>query len=76
MARPIQFPRQLVMQVSDEQAERVERDAALRGDGSKSAAARRLLSLGAILADHLAAGGTRQDDGGAWLEDAAKKVQP
>ena len=53
MARPTQFPRQLVMQVTDELAERVDQDAALRGDGSKSAAARRLLAIGALLADYV-----------------------
>jgi hypothetical protein len=58
MARPTQYPRQLVMQVTDELADRVTQDASLRGDGSKSAAARRLLELGTILADALEQHGT------------------
>ena len=56
MGRPTQYPRQLVVQVTDETAARVDVDAAKRGDGSKSAAARRLLVLGALLADALESG--------------------
>ncbi len=53
MARPTLYPRQLVVQIGDELGQRVETDAAERPDKSKSAAARRLLELGAILADAL-----------------------
>lgn len=53
MARPTLYPRQLVVQISDELGERVEADAAARPDTSKSAAARRLLELGVLLADTL-----------------------
>lgn len=52
MARPTLYPRQLVVQISDELGERVEADAAARHT-SKSAAARRLLELGVLLADTL-----------------------
>jgi len=54
MARPNLYPRQLVAQISAELDERVVADAAAREDKSKSAAARRLLTLGALLADALA----------------------
>lgn len=54
MARPTLYPKQLVCQISDDLADRVERDAGQRQDKSKSAAARRLLELGALLADLLA----------------------
>lgn len=55
MARPTQFPRQLVTQITAEQGARVDKDAAERPDESKSGAARRLLELGTIFADALEA---------------------
>lgn len=54
--RPPLYPVQLVVSVSTELAERVAADAGAREDKSKSAAARRLLTLGAMLADALDAG--------------------
>lgn len=53
MGRPTQYPRQATVQLTDDQADRIDTDAALRGDGSKSAAHRRLLALGILLADHV-----------------------
>lgn len=58
MGRPTQYPRQATVQLTDDQADRIDTDAALRGDGSKSAAHRRLLALGMLLADALAKHGT------------------
>ncbi len=58
MARPTLYPRQLVVQIGDDLGERIEADTAAREDKSKSAAARRLLTLGTILADALAQHGT------------------
>lgn len=75
MGRPTLYPRQLVCQIGTSLGERIDDDAASREDKSKSAAARRLLLLGVILSDHLANGSTRQDDGGAWLEEAARSVR-
>lgn len=75
MGRPTLYPRQLVCQIGTDLGERIDADAASREDQSKSAAARRLLELGVILSDHLASGASRQPDGGAWLEDAAKAVR-
>ncbi len=49
MGRPIQYPNQLVIQVDDDTDTKVRSDAALRGDGSVSAAARRLLALGVMV---------------------------
>lgn len=54
MGRPTLYPRQLVCQIGDDLGERINADAAARPDTSKSAAARRLLELGVILADYLA----------------------
>jgi hypothetical protein len=54
MGRPIQYPRQVVVHVSGELADRIKADAAQRGDGSQSAAHRRLLQLGVLLADAVA----------------------
>lgn len=53
--RPTQFPRQLVVHVTDETRDRIDADAAKRGDGSVSGAARRLIELGTLLADALEA---------------------
>lgn len=75
MSRPILYPRQLVCQIGVNLGERIDQDAAARDDQSKSAAARRLLELGVILSDHLANGHTREIDGGAWLEKAARNVR-
>jgi len=56
MGRPILYPNQLVCQIGDELNDRIEADAAARDDTSKSAAARRLLQLGVLLADALDGG--------------------
>lgn len=54
MGRPSQYPRQIVMHVAEPVKQRIDADAAERGDGSKSAAARRLMRLGILLADFIA----------------------
>lgn len=69
--RPTLYPRQLVVSVTDELGDRIERDAAERDDKSKSAAARRLLELGVLLADVLA-GDAR--DGGAHHEQRVAEI--
>lgn len=65
MARPTLYPKQLVCQISDDLADRVERDAGQRQDKSKSAAARRLLELGVLLADAL----VKHGDGSSAVAD-------
>jgi hypothetical protein len=65
------------MQVTTELAERVDTDAAARPDGSKSAAARRLLTLGSLMADALVldAGNLLSPDRLDELLDAAEAVR-
>ena len=75
MARPTLYPKQLVCQISDDLGDRVERDAGQRQDRSKSAAARRLLELGALLADALDADALRHNDAATNLETAARAVR-
>lgn len=78
MARPTLYPKQLVCQISDDLADRVERDAGQRQDKSKSAAARRLLELGVLLADALERGGIEgasEYAGTDALETAARAVR-
>lgn len=73
--RPTLYPVQLVVSLTDELGERVSADAEARADKSKSAAARRLLTLGAMLADvldHSTRGVSATLDG---LLDDAKAVK-
>ena len=60
MARPTLYPRQLVVQIGDDLGRRIDIETADRADKSKSAAARRLLELGVILADALAKHGVSE----------------
>ena len=70
MGRPTQYPRQATVQLTDDQADRIDADAALRGDGSKSAAHRRLLALGILLSDALRSG-TRDEYGDIVVRSSA-----
>ncbi len=54
------FPNQLVVQISDETLERIEADALAREDRNRSAATRRLIDLGKLLADALALHGVEK----------------
>lgn len=66
MGRPTQYPRQLLVSVTEEQGERIDTLAAGRPDGSKSAALRRLIALGELLEESI---GAEQCDayGSPWV---------